>query len=313
MSSHIYKYLSHSHLEKVLGSNNLVTLKCSYPKDFNDPYELFLTVNFADRPEVLAFYADVIGNLDQLPTTCFSRSPSVTPMWAHYAQNLQGFAIEINEEVLAQHFKESGFGDVDYRDAPDEDLIEMLYRAYAIGKMRHIYLLRRGVFSSAYYTKASCWKYEQERRMIVRPSDTRRDNNSLLIDIPKECIKSLICGAHASDATKKGVFNKSSELGCNFYEMKIGKSTTEPFFLDSAGHPYSFDGTCIKQSENFCSTCKEPLAINSKLCSWCRINDTHKTDAANRNSYRMLDHYGLLDEYVSGMDDITLKFRNHQQ
>ena len=38
-----------------------MTLKCSLPRNFNDPYELFLTVNFREKPEALAFYTDVIG------------------------------------------------------------------------------------------------------------------------------------------------------------------------------------------------------------------------------------------------------------
>jgi hypothetical protein len=88
MSNKIYKYVGSSNLNNVLASAEQVTLKCSYPKDFNDPYELFLTINFNEKPDALAFYSEVIGDLPQLPTTCFSRSPSVIPMWAHYAQNL---------------------------------------------------------------------------------------------------------------------------------------------------------------------------------------------------------------------------------
>lgn len=56
MSTSIYKYLGSSYLDHVLGSTDRVTLKCSYPKAFNDPYELFLTVDFSDDPEALAFY-----------------------------------------------------------------------------------------------------------------------------------------------------------------------------------------------------------------------------------------------------------------
>jgi hypothetical protein len=118
----IYKYIGHSYIGKVLGDSQQVTLKCSYPKDFNDPYELFLTINFNESPELLAFYSDVIGELPQIPTTCFSRSPLVIPMWAHYAQNHEGFAIEFDEAELMKHFPESGFGDVDYQDAPTTGL-----------------------------------------------------------------------------------------------------------------------------------------------------------------------------------------------
>ncbi len=90
----IYKYIGPDGIEKVFHSANVGTLKCSLPKEFNDPYELFLTINFNERPDALAFYADAIGELPQFPTTCFSRSPIVLPMWAHYARNLEGFAVD---------------------------------------------------------------------------------------------------------------------------------------------------------------------------------------------------------------------------
>lgn len=308
MSIKIYKYVGHDYIDKVIGASDQVTLKCSYPKDFNDPYELFLTIDFKERPEVLAFYADVIGKLDQLPTTCFSRTLSVMPMWAHYAQNLQGFAIEFNEAMLVQSFQECGFGDVDYRDSPDDDLTEMLYRAYAIGKMRYIYLLRKGIFSAAYYTKATCWSYELERRMIVRQSDTRRVGDLILMDVPMGCVTSLLCGPRASPETTRAIRDKASKLGCGYFEMKIGRSSAVPFFVDSEGHSFIFNGTTIERSSNFCGSCKEPLAAESELCSWCQIDDTHKIDAAQRNTYRLLDHHGLLADYVAGMDDISRRY-----
>jgi len=97
MSKFLYKYIGPATLDKVFSELGHFTMKCSLPKNFNDPYELFLTLDFRERPEALAYYADVVGDLPQIPTTCFSRSPDVVPMWAHYAQNLEGFAIELDE------------------------------------------------------------------------------------------------------------------------------------------------------------------------------------------------------------------------
>jgi hypothetical protein len=305
MSKHIYKYVGPSYLNNVFGSSDHVTLKCSYPKDFHDPYELFLTIDFKESPEALAFYADAVGNLPQLPTTCFSRSAVVIPMWAHYAQSLQGFAIEFDEAMLAQAFPESGFGDVDYRDAPDDDLTDMLYRAYEIGKPRYIYLLRKGVFSAAYYTKATCWSYEQERRMIVRESETRRVGDLLLMDVPKECITALLCGPRAPPETVRAVRDKANQLGCKYFELKIGRSSAVPFFVDLDGDTFTFNGTDIGRSSQFCGSCKEPLAGELERCSWCQIGDSHTSEAAARNTYRMLDHYGLLEDYIAGMEDIS--------
>ena len=70
----LYKYVGASYLDQVVGLDGKVTLKCSHPRDFNDPYELFLAVDGNNDPEALAFYAEVVGDLPQIPTTCFSRS-----------------------------------------------------------------------------------------------------------------------------------------------------------------------------------------------------------------------------------------------
>src|SRR5690554_4891940 len=105
MGARVHKYIGGGHLAKVFERRNYLTLKCSHPKDFNDPYELFLTIDFRVRAEVLAFYADVIGKMPQHPVTCFSRTPANIPMWAHYADNLSGVVLEFDETALASEFK----------------------------------------------------------------------------------------------------------------------------------------------------------------------------------------------------------------
>ena len=305
MSKKIYKYVGSGYIDKVIKSPDTITLKCSYPKDFNDPYELFLTIDFKQHPKVLAFYSDVIGDIPQLPTTCFSRSPSVVPMWAHYAQNLEGFVIEIDETILSKSFPKSGFGDVDYQDTPTSSLMETLYRAYVICKPRYLYMLHRGVFSTAYYTKSSCWNYEEERRMIVDESETRTTDGVMLVDIPKECVTALICGPRASAATMTSIRNKAKQLGCNYFEMKIGRSAISPFFINPKGDTFIFSESNIKPTRKRCTSCKEPLPNRAKQCSWCKINEAHKTDAAKRNIFRSMDEYGLLDGYIKSMAEVT--------
>jgi len=304
MSKYIYKYVGPSYLDKVFSCKDHVTLKCSYPKDFNDPYELFLTIDFNERPEILAFYADAVGELPQLPTTCFSRSPAVLPMWAHYAQTLQGFCIEFDEELLAQSFPKSTFGDVDYQDAPNAGLTDMLHRAYGIGKPRYMYFLHKGVFSAAYYTKATCWNYEQERRMILKESETRRLDELILIDVPKECVTGLICGPRASIETLLAVREEANQSGCRYFELKIGKTSPNPFFIDADGDPFIFSGTEIERSDQFCDTCKEPISNAEEQCSWCQIDESHEDDAASRNPYRMLAHLGMLESYIESAEAI---------
>ncbi|MGM4886336.1 DUF2971 domain-containing protein [Tardiphaga sp. 11_C7_N12_6] len=304
----IFKYVSSQYIESVFSSPELVTLKCSLPKDFNDPYELFLTIDFDEDPGALAFYADVVGDLDQLPTTCFSQSPDVIPMWAHYAENHKGFAIEFSEACLADMFSGSGFQDVSYTDTPSDGLTDMLYRAFKIGKHRYHYLLRLGVYNAAYFTKATCWSYERERRMVASTSELRSDSELLLLDAPSHCVRSIIVGSRASNETKKHLLKISEELKCKYFEIRIGKSSANPYFIDAASSPHIFDGSNLIPAASHCEACLEPIPPKGSRiqCSWCQIDDQMKQYAASRNSFRMLDHAGLLDSYVEGMDKITM-------
>lgn len=309
MSKNIYKYFGPGALEKVFAASEQVTLKCSYPKDFNDPYELFLTVDLDQRADIIAFYAEAIGEIPQLPTTCFSQSPSVVPMWAHYAENSKGFAIEFDEQKIAALFPESSFGNVDYSDAPKEGLTDMLYRASEIGKPRYVYLLQNWVFRSAYFTKTTCWNYEQERRMVVGDNEIRSAGELLLLDIPQECVKALISGPQADEETISALREKALELGCSYFQLKIGRSSATPFFIDEGGEPFIFNGTEIVRSPQYCSSCHEPLSRSADFCSWCQIDESHMEAAARRNPYRMYHELGILDSYVESMNKINSTYR----
>jgi hypothetical protein len=259
-SKKIYKYIGPGNIEKVFHSVDVATLRCSLPKEFNDPYELFLTIDFNERPDALAFYADAIGELPQFPTTCFSRSPIVLPMWAHYAQNLQGFAVEFSEDRLDKAFPKSLFDDVSYSDAPSAALTDMLYRAYVIGKYRYTYFLQRMVFKAAYFTKASCWSYEQERRMVVQQSGTRQADALTLLDAPIDSINSIICGPRASEQSKQALIKTADEIGCQYFELRIGRSSAVPYFVNADGEPFSFDQAEIVSNNQHCEVCSEPVA-----------------------------------------------------
>jgi Protein of unknown function (DUF2971) len=301
----IYKYLGPEVIDKIFQSPDNVTLKCSLPKDFNDPYELFLTIDFNEEPDLLAFYADAIGELPQHPTTCFSRSPAVIPMWAHYAQNHEGFVIEVSEEKLSEMLPEVACGDVSYSDVPIRDLSASLSMAYGTSKMRHTYLLRQGVLHSAYFTKTSCWAYEQERRLVVPEKDSRENGTIILFDVPNECVTSIVCGSRASEATKLSLKNEAQERNCRYFELRIGKSSATPFFVDATEQPLTFNEGELRQCDQYCGTCMEPIAQESDECSWCQINDQLRMNAASRNPFRVLDRLGMLDSYVAEMDAIS--------
>ncbi|MET4729648.1 hypothetical protein ABIE09_003462 [Lysobacter enzymogenes] len=312
MSKKIYKYVGPGVVDLVLSGGGAV-FKCSKPEDFNDPYELFLTVDFSVEPEALACYQEIVGNIPQLPTTCFSKSPSVIPMWAHYAQNVTGFVVEVDEERLKEHFPESSFNDVAYMDAPGTGLTEMLYRAHVIGKPRYVYMLQGGAFYAAYFTKASCWSYEAERRMVVSEKEIRASGGLLLLDVPGECITAIIAGARAGVDLIEKLKGLSDLIGCDFFKMEIGRTTVAPFFKDSDGASYVFDGAGLAEDSNSCDTCGEPISKGGDQCSWCQITEQHQTSAAIGNPYRMLNRIGRLDAYVDSMDAITKRHSRREE
>jgi hypothetical protein len=101
------------------------------------------------------------------------------------------------------------------------------------------------VYHAAYFTKATCWGYEQERRMVAAETEVRKASGLLLLDAPVKCVSSIIVGSRATDETKEELLKKSQEIGCNYFEIRIGKSSSKPYFVDSAGQPYVFDNQRI--------------------------------------------------------------------
>jgi hypothetical protein len=61
LADKLYKYLAPDLAGKAL-SHDGATLKFSLPSEFNDPFELFLTVDHNSPPATLAFYDEVIGD-----------------------------------------------------------------------------------------------------------------------------------------------------------------------------------------------------------------------------------------------------------
>lgn len=301
MAKKLYKYMGADIMNKVFSEPGKCSFKCSYPKDFNDPYELFLTIDYEQDPHMLAFYHDTVGNIPQAATTCFSKSPTVIPMWAHYGHNHHGVVLEIDEEKILQHLPEISFGDVDYQDEPHEQILEQLYRAHGTKKPRHTYFLRQAVFSGAYYTKRACWSYEQERRLVANSEDVNEVNGLLLLTLPYDCVTAVITGHNATGATVDSAKQLSDNLGSPFYQLKIGKCRADPFFFDKQGKTHIFHDEAIVPSRKNCEECREPVAKEIKRCSWCAIEDQHRKYAAESNPFRAIDNAGFLQDYFEGM------------
>ncbi|MHC8292487.1 DUF2971 domain-containing protein [Pseudomonas sp. LB3P58] len=312
-NNNLYKYMGPEIADKFLLADGTCSLKLSYLKDYNDPFEFFLTIDYNQGPEILAYYNEMISMVTQQPVTCFSKSPLITPMWAHYASNSQGFVAQINEAALDEWLEsknsDPSFGNIDYRDSPHEGMQGMLDRAYVVSKPRHIGWLQQAIGSSAYFSKQTCWSYEQERRLIVNEKNIDKINETLtLLYFPANFVTSLIVGAKAAQPLKDKIKEISQIVGCNYYEKRIGKSTTTPFFLDGENKTYIFNGKEIVPHNERCESCKEPkINFDLKQCSWCSITEAHEKNAAHRNSFRMLEHTGILDQYLTAFLEIGKK------
>ena len=303
-NKNLYKYMGPDIADKFLLADNKCSLKLSYLKDYNDPFEFFLTIDYNQEPKILAYYKEIISMVTERPVTCFSKSPLITPMWAHYASNSQGFVVEINEDRLKKWLREQeaaeSFGDIDYQDTPHDHMQDMLQRAYVLCKPRHVGFLWQAVSSAAYFTKQTCWSYEQERRLITNQKASNKINENLsLLYFPADFVSSIIVGAKSSPETKKQIREISDKIGCKYFEKRIGRTSTNPYLLDSDNNTYTFDGSDIVLHTDRCASCLEPKSnVKSKQCAWCSITDNHEKDAEHRNSFRMLDRAGILDNYL---------------
>ncbi|SEG29258.1 Protein of unknown function [Bosea lathyri] len=253
---------------------------------------------------MLACYAEAIGELPQYPTTCFSRSPIVIPMWAHYAYNHNGFVIEFSEEAIREEFPETRFDNVAYKDGPAHDFSDLVGRVLHIAKPRYTYFLQGAVVNAAYFTKSTCWTYEQERRMVVGDEDVRVSGDLMLMNIPGACVSSIICGARATLKTKIALKEVAKRFSADFYELRIGRTSAVPYLVDSKEKAHLFSDTEIVPSKNSCASCSEPIEEDEEECAWCQITDETKRTVAIKNPYRIIDHYGGLEKYIAGMQAI---------
>ncbi|MBY8022685.1 DUF2971 domain-containing protein [Vibrio fluvialis] len=309
MGRKIYKYLGPDVLPLVFQAEDSVSIKFSLPKDYNDPFELFLSIDPSQtKPELLAFYRDIVQELPQRPTTCFSKSPIVTPMWAHYASNLTGFVLEFDEDLLMDYVTDSYITDVNYLHETSPQVRSQLERAYYVGKPRHAMWLNQAADHIAYFSKHECWSYENERRLVINSEDLDKLDANMLLYVPSECVTAVIAGTRVSEGNFQRSVEIADEIGCQHYGLFIGKSYKQPFLKDLSSTSYVFRDDCIVSTESYCMHCKEPVENSlGDLCAWCAIDDIHIKDAMARNPLRMMHEIGHLDQYIERFNSIGKK------
>lgn len=296
----IYKYISPENIKRVFPSNGTVSFKCDYPKNYNDPFELFLTVNTKGvDPKYIAYYHEIVGAIPQIPTSCFSKRPDIIPMWAHYAKEHGGIVVEVDEEILLKSNQKASVGEVKYTENTGTVDLEAVKYACETAKFRHTAMIQKSAIFSAYFTKNICWSYELEKRVLVQDDGTKEINGKIILELPDECVLSIISGPKASKETELFCVNISKDIDCNYYKMVLGKASAVPYFTDFQNNVFVFDGNNIIESNTGCESCGEPTHDKSvTLCHWCNTNEVLEHYAASRNPMRMLAHFGLLEDYI---------------
>lgn len=291
-------------MELVFQKEGYCGLRCSLPKNYNDPYELFLGVDLNVPTDCLASYKDIIDQIPQLPTTCFSKSPIIPPMWAHYAKEHTGFVLEFDTEELKKYFAGCSINDVSYKDEPNEDLETLLLKAGRIGKPRHAYWLLQATFHEAYFSKYTHWSYEQECRFIDLKNFSEDVGGNKILFIPSSCVTSMIVGNKFPSEKLDLSVKKAAEYNLAWYKLEIGKSYPVPYMRDSSDNTFVFKEAGLIEVEYLCTSCSEPLSNEEDLCPWCSITDAHRQEAARGNPFRILNHYGRLKQYLEDVSKI---------
>ncbi|MBP2236322.1 hypothetical protein J2Z31_002836 [Sinorhizobium kostiense] len=294
----IFKYFSESVVERVFVRDGHVGFKCSLPKDYNDPFELFLGVDLEQGSDLLATYSEVVQEIPSLLTTCFSKSPVVTPMWAHYGNNHKGFVIGFDVAELQEVFQDLLVREISYRDRPSETLISFAEMAAHRKKPRDAMALRNAVLYQAYFSKYLEWSYEQEVRAVNIDEYVENVSGNKILYVPKQCVAAIVSGAKSSSQTRDALQEVAQELGADFYIGRIGRSYPMPYLITDAGSSRVFSDSEISPPIAECAECTEPLRDKGGLCPWCSVDDAHRMAAAMNNPFRILEHYGLLEEYI---------------
>ncbi len=304
---YIYKYCPGNLFDIIFSDEGNFSIKFSKLEDFNDPYEYFLTINYDTTADKLATYQEMLTMQLTYLASCFSKSPVITPMWAHYADNFKGFVLEIDEENLINYLNEQKLSpkisNVEYSNHPSAYLDECLAYATIRCKFRDIYKFQSAILYHAYFIKQKCWKYEKEKRIIL-PERVFNNNNKLLW-CPNKFIKSIVVGYKATENEKNYLKDLTQKYKINYYEIYPSKISLNPFLVDinSKTHKYTKNG--IKPARYYCPICNEPIKKNQKLCAWCNVTETDKNEAHYRNSFIALARAGLLNKYINDMNRIS--------
>lgn len=185
-------------------------LTFSEPRDFNDPLDSRYCLEQVQEKEIKKVLSDI-------KIRCFSSGENAEPlntlMWAHYAENHTGVAIEYEflPDFMNRINKEFFFNSVKY----SQTLIH------------NMHLIEFKDYVKAFFTKDPYWQYENEYRLLTFKD--KLENGYKLNNCIK--LKSITFGYKTSNEYKKLIKNIVTNKDCLLYEIIIPDMQIAPFKL----------------------------------------------------------------------------------
>ncbi len=199
---YLYRYRS---LEKYV--KEIKTLRegyvwCSNYKDKNDPMEGYYLANeFIEKhPSPDKLYNFIQYNKERIGLCSFAETGSNELMWAHYANQFRGIAIEFEVEKLCAFIRDATLARIRYVD----ELFEIQYTAGRLGES----------LKQVLSCKSSKWIYEQEWRLF---SDIvgRVDYGE------RSCVSKVYIGARIDPDTRRHLETDLNDLGYRTQQMRL--------------------------------------------------------------------------------------------
>lgn len=146
--------------------------------------------------------------IDRSKVCCFAEQPDLLLMWGHYGNGLKGVVLGYDTEVLLQGVDAAkAFIDVEY---PEDNYIPVfdcfdLWVANQKGP-DSVSKMSRSLRKTAFGTKAKCWSYENEWRLVL-------ENSGSKISYNQDALKEVIFGELTPDITRRRIRKALSSNG----------------------------------------------------------------------------------------------------
>lgn len=262
---YLYKYMSFDENLYVLDTFKNTKFKYTLPEKFNDPYDCLFKVemnfkgftkkNFENASGIkiddqlwLAkkeSYKDAFIQIykekfcktfrDRIAVTCFSADPTNILMWSHYANHHSGFLIECKIPKFSSNCKIKSPNPVIYsNEYPLVNLNWNQPNTQNSSVDTNIDLLANTVL-----TKATCWAYENEYRLIDRVDENEKDT-VILRSFNPLFISNVIVGSKIKPENLEkltasiNLYNNTHNLNLKIYKSVIMENLYE---LNVLNHP----------------------------------------------------------------------------